>query len=60
MDYRDYKVSNVEERVIQQHFQMYLAHNDIDPDDMGWSSLEFQSEYEMFKTAWVMARAFTD
>jgi len=34
MDYLDYKVTKVEERVITEHFRTYLSHNDMGQE--GW------------------------
>jgi len=56
MDYLDYKVTKVEERVITEHFRTYLSHNDMGQE--GWSQPEADHFYAVFKTGWVAAMAF--
>ncbi len=56
MDYLEYKVTKVEERVIAEHFKTYLSHNDMGQE--GWSSPEMEHYYQVFKTGWMAAMAF--
>ena len=56
MYYLHYKVTKVEEKVISEHFKIYLSHNDMGQED--WSSPEMEHFYQVFKTGWIAAMAF--
>lgn len=56
MDYLEYKVTTVEEKVIVEHFKTFLSHNDMGQED--WSQPEMDHHYLVFKTGWVSAMAF--
>jgi len=55
--YHKYSVSQIEEQVIEKHFDAYIDGNDFDLS--GMSTPEMKGMYNTFKTGWIMARAFT-
>lgn len=56
MDYLKYIVTKVEERVITEHFDAFLSHNDM--GQKGWSQPEMDHNYQVFKTGWIAAMSF--
>lgn len=48
---------NIEEKVIGEHFEVYLSHDDMGQE--GWSQAEMDFHYEVFKTDWFAAMACT-
>lgn len=58
--YREYiaAMTGAEEELIQRHFRQLWDENGY--GELGLSSPESQDRFEAFRTAWMLARMFTD
>ena len=59
--FKDYesRITGVEEKLILQHYKQWLEDNGIDYE-FGYSQIQLDDYIHVFRTAWILARMFTD